>query len=91
MVAATNPEDGMIPPESPSPTAKFLFTMLPVDDHGLPTRLLPVARILTDRCHNVAIFNPAPAPAKLIEETGPMRKYGRASEAADRIETMAQK
>jgi hypothetical protein len=50
--------------------AKFLFTMLPANDLGLPTRLLPIARILADRGHEVAVFNPAPAPAKLIEETG---------------------
>jgi hypothetical protein len=44
--------------------AKFLFTMLPANDLGLPTRLLPIARILADRGHEVAVFNPAPAPAK---------------------------
>jgi MGT family glycosyltransferase len=50
--------------------ARFLFTMLPANDLGLPTRLLPIARLLADRGHEVAVFNPAPAPAKLIEETG---------------------
>jgi hypothetical protein len=50
--------------------AKFLFTMLPANDLGLPTRLLPIARVLADRGHEVAVFIPAPAPAKLIEETG---------------------
>src|SRR5580698_5043724 len=50
--------------------AKFLFTMLPANDLGLPTRLLPIARVLADRGHEVAIFNPAPAPAKLIEDAG---------------------
>jgi MGT family glycosyltransferase len=50
--------------------ARFLFTMLPANDLGLPTRLLPIARVLADRGHDVAVFNPAPAPAKLIEETG---------------------
>jgi MGT family glycosyltransferase len=50
--------------------ARFLFTMLPANDLGLPTRLLPIARLLADRGHEVAVFNPSPAPAKLIEETG---------------------
>jgi len=50
--------------------AKFLFTMLPANDLGLPTRLLPIARALANRGHQVAVFNPAPAPAKLIEEAG---------------------
>ncbi len=50
--------------------AKFLFTMLPANDLGLPTRLVPIARVLADRGHDVAVFNPAPAPAKLIEDAG---------------------
>jgi len=50
--------------------AKFLFTMLPANDLGLPTRLVPIARVLADRGHEVAMFNPAPAPAKLIEDAG---------------------
>jgi UDP:flavonoid glycosyltransferase YjiC (YdhE family) len=50
--------------------AKFLFTMLPANDLGLPTRLVPIARVLADRGHDVAVFNPAPAPARLIEEAG---------------------
>ena len=50
--------------------AKFLFTMLAVNDLGLPTRLVPIARVLADRGHEVAVFNPAPAPAKLIEDAG---------------------
>lgn len=50
--------------------SKFLFTMLPANDLGLPTRLLPVARALEDRGHQVAVFNPAPAPAKLIADAG---------------------
>ena len=50
--------------------ARFLFTMLPANDLGLPTRLVPVARILADRGHEVAMFNPAPVPAKLIEDAG---------------------
>ena len=50
--------------------AKFLFTMLVVNDLGLPTRLVPIARVLADRGHDVAVFNPAPAPAKLIEDAG---------------------
>ena len=31
--------------------AKFLFTMLPANDLGLPTRLVPIARALADRGH----------------------------------------
>jgi UDP:flavonoid glycosyltransferase YjiC (YdhE family) len=50
--------------------ARFLFTMLPANDLGLPTRLVPIARALADRGHDVTVFNPAPAPAKLIEEAG---------------------
>lgn len=50
--------------------AKFLFTMLPANDLGLPTRLVPIARTLSDRGHDVAIFNPSPAPAKLIADAG---------------------
>jgi UDP:flavonoid glycosyltransferase YjiC (YdhE family) len=49
---------------------KFLFTMLPANDLGLPTRMVPIARALADRGHQVAVFNPAPAPAKLIAEAG---------------------
>jgi len=50
--------------------AKFLFTMLPANDLGLPSRLVPIARALADRGHEVAMFNPAPAPARLIGEAG---------------------
>jgi len=50
--------------------SRFLFTMLPANDLGLPTRLLPIARLLADRGHDVAAFNPAPAPAKLIADAG---------------------
>lgn len=50
--------------------ARFLFTMLPANDLGLPTRMVPIARALADRGHEVAIFNPAPAPGKLIAEAG---------------------
>jgi hypothetical protein len=49
---------------------KFLFTMMPANDLDLPTRLVPIARVLADRGHDVAVFNPAPAPAKLIEDAG---------------------
>jgi hypothetical protein len=49
---------------------KFLFTMLPANDLGLPTRLVPIARALADRGHDVAVFNPAPAPTKLIDDAG---------------------
>ncbi len=50
--------------------AKFLFTMMLANDLGLPTRLVPIARALADRGHEVAVFNPAAAPAKLIAEAG---------------------
>jgi UDP:flavonoid glycosyltransferase YjiC (YdhE family) len=49
---------------------KFLFTMLPANDLGLPTRLVPIARALADRGHDVAVFNPAPVPAKLVDDAG---------------------
>jgi UDP:flavonoid glycosyltransferase YjiC (YdhE family) len=48
--------------------ARFLFTMLPANDLGLPTRLVRIARMLADRGHEVALFNPAPAPAHLIAD-----------------------
>ena len=50
--------------------ARFLFTMLPANDLGLPTRMVPIARALADRGHEVVVFNPAPAPQKLIAEAG---------------------
>jgi len=50
--------------------ARFLFTMLPANDLGLPTRLVPIARALADRGHEIAVCNPAPAPSKLIEDAG---------------------
>jgi len=50
--------------------SRFLFTMLPANDLGLPTRLVPIARALADRGHEVAVFNPSPAPAALIAEAG---------------------
>jgi len=50
--------------------ARFLFTMLLANDLGLPTRMVPIARALADRGHEVAVFNPAPAPQKLIAEAG---------------------
>ena len=50
--------------------ARFLFTMLPANDLGLPTRMVPIARALADRGHQVAVFNPSPAPQKLIAEAG---------------------
>jgi UDP:flavonoid glycosyltransferase YjiC (YdhE family) len=50
--------------------AKFLFTMMLANDLGLPTRLVPIARELADRDHEVALFNPAPAPSMLIAEAG---------------------
>lgn len=50
--------------------SRFLFTMSPFNDLGLPTRLVPIARLLADRGHEVAVFNPAPVPAKLIADAG---------------------
>jgi UDP:flavonoid glycosyltransferase YjiC (YdhE family) len=49
---------------------KFLFTMWSANDLGLPSRLVPVALQLAHRGHDVAVFNPAPAPARLITEAG---------------------
>ena len=54
--------------DTTSSVSKFLFTMLPANDLGLPTRMVPIARALADRGHEVAVFNPAPAPGKLIAE-----------------------
>jgi UDP:flavonoid glycosyltransferase YjiC (YdhE family) len=50
--------------------ARFLVTMLAANDLGLPTRMVPIARELADRGHEVAVFNPAPAPQLLIAEAG---------------------
>ncbi|MFZ0394526.1 MAG: nucleotide disphospho-sugar-binding domain-containing protein [Terracidiphilus sp.] len=50
--------------------ARFLFTMLISNDLGLPTRMVPIARALADRGHEVAVFNPAPAPQRLIGDAG---------------------
>ncbi|MBV8356364.1 MAG: hypothetical protein JO189_00295, partial [Deltaproteobacteria bacterium] len=50
--------------------SRFLFTMLPANTLGLPALLLPIARTLANRGHDVAVFNPAPAPAKLIDDAG---------------------
>jgi UDP:flavonoid glycosyltransferase YjiC (YdhE family) len=50
--------------------AKFLFTMLPANTLGLAMRLVPIARTLAERGHDVAMFSPAPAPAKLVEDAG---------------------
>lgn len=49
---------------------KFLFTMWPANDLGLPSRLVPIARLLADRGHEVAMYNPTPAPANLIASAG---------------------
>jgi UDP:flavonoid glycosyltransferase YjiC (YdhE family) len=49
---------------------RFLFTMWPANDLGLPSRLVPIAKILADRGHEVAVYNPAPAPATLIASAG---------------------
>jgi UDP:flavonoid glycosyltransferase YjiC (YdhE family) len=52
--------------------ARFLFTMMAANDLGLPARMVPIARALADRGHDVAVFNPAPAPARLIDDAGLM-------------------
>ncbi len=62
-------DDGA-PSDEGARMARFLFTMLPANDLGLPTRMIPIARALAERGHEVAVFNPAPAPAKLIAEAG---------------------
>ena len=49
---------------------RFLITMLPANDLGLPTRMVPISRALADRGHGVAVFNPSPAPQRLIAEAG---------------------
>ena len=38
--------------------SRFLFTMLPANDLGLPTRLVPIARALADRGHDAAAVWP---------------------------------
>jgi UDP:flavonoid glycosyltransferase YjiC (YdhE family) len=50
--------------------ARILITMLPANDLGLPTRMVLIARALADRGHEVAVFNPSPAPQRLIAEAG---------------------
>ena len=36
--------------------ARFLVAVLPANDLGLPTRMVPIARALADRGHEVAVF-----------------------------------
>ena len=48
---------------------RFLFTMLEANDLGLPTRLVPIARVLADRGHGVAPSTPLRA-AKVIADAG---------------------
>lgn len=48
--------------------ARLLFTMHIANDLGLPSRMVPIARELADRGHTVAVCNPSPAPARLIED-----------------------
>lgn len=50
--------------------SRFLFTMLPANDLDLPTRMVPIACALAGLGHQVAVFNPAPAPSTLIAEAG---------------------
>jgi hypothetical protein len=47
---------------------KLLFTRVPGNELGLPTRLVPIARALADRGHEIPLFTPSPAPVKLISE-----------------------
>jgi len=49
---------------------RILVTMLAANDLGLPTRMAPIARALADRGHEVAVYNPAPAPGKLFADAG---------------------
>lgn len=42
--------------------ARFLFTMMLANDLGLPTRLVPIARELADRGHEVAVFSASASP-----------------------------
>jgi hypothetical protein len=49
---------------------RLLFTTLPTNDLGLPTRALPIAKELSERGHSIVFSNPARAPKKLIEEAG---------------------
>jgi UDP:flavonoid glycosyltransferase YjiC (YdhE family) len=50
--------------------AKFLITMLTSNDLGFLIRLVAIARELADRGHDVSLFNPWPAPTKLIKDAG---------------------
>lgn len=49
---------------------QFLFTTLPSNDLGLLTRSLPIARELAQRGHSINFSSPAPAPSKLIAQSG---------------------
>ncbi|MET0371060.1 MAG: nucleotide disphospho-sugar-binding domain-containing protein [Sphingobium sp.] len=53
--------------------SRFVFTMASSEDLGLPSRLIPVARGLRDRGHDVAIINSAKGPGALIAEMGLQR------------------
>ena len=49
---------------------RFLFTTLPSNDLGLLTRSLPIARVLSERGHQVHFSSHATAPSKLIADAG---------------------
>src|SRR5262245_49425371 len=49
---------------------KFLFSTLPTDDLGLPSRALPIAQELRSRGHQVVFASPARAPRRVIGEAG---------------------
>ena len=48
---------------------RFLFTMFPANDLGLPTRMVPIARGLPTAAMT-SPSNPSPVPSKLIAEAG---------------------
>src|SRR5436305_8798055 len=48
----------------------FLFTTVPTNDLGLPTRSLPIARELAERGHRILFCSPAQASSRLIADAG---------------------
>ena len=53
--------------------ARFLFTMVPVDDLGLPTRMVPIARALADRRPRRRGFQSCPGARKTDRGCGPKK------------------
>jgi hypothetical protein len=63
--------------------AKFLVTMLPANDLGLPTRMVPIARALADRGHGARpllwSYHPLAVNSLFEQNAGPFTGLHRAT------------